>query len=160
MKTHMRKLTLPAMTIAALMASTALAQAEMVFHRGNGAEPETIDPHKSTGVTEANIEADIFEGLTTYATNGDIIPGAAESWDISDDGKTYTFHLRKNAKWSNGDPVTANDFVFGFQNAHQSRNGRRLRADPGRDRQRDRDPQGRREGFLEARRRQRLTITR
>jgi oligopeptide transport system substrate-binding protein len=113
----MKRLVLPAMTVAALMTSTALAQAEMVFHRGNGAEPETINPHKSTGVTEANIEADIFEGLTTYAPNGDIIPGAAESWEISDDGKTYTFHLRKNAKWSNGDPVTAADFVFGFQDA-------------------------------------------
>jgi oligopeptide transport system substrate-binding protein len=90
---------------------------EQVFHRGNGAEPETINPHKSTGVTEANIEADIFEGLTTYAPNGDIIPGAAESWEISDDGKTYTFKLRQNAKWSNGDPVTAADFVFGLQDA-------------------------------------------
>lgn len=113
----MKRFVLPAMTVAALMTSTALAQAEMVFHRGNGAEPETIDPHKSTGVTEVNIEADIFEGLTTYAPDGKIIPGAAESWDISDDGKIYTFHLRKDAKWSNGDPVTASDFVFGFQNA-------------------------------------------
>ncbi|WP_374655876.1 peptide ABC transporter substrate-binding protein [Dongia sp.] len=117
MKQVMKGLVLPAMTAAALLTSTALAQAEMVFHRGNGAEPETINPHKSTGVTEANIEADIFEGLTTYAPNGDIIPGAAESWEISDDGKTYTFHLRQNAKWSNGDPVTAADFVFGFQDA-------------------------------------------
>jgi oligopeptide transport system substrate-binding protein len=117
MKHALRKFLLPAFAAAALMASTSLVQAEMVFHRGNGAEPETINPHKSTGVTEANIEADIFEGLTTYAPNGDIIPGAAESWEISDDGKTYTFHLRKNAKWSNGDPVTAADFVFGLQDA-------------------------------------------
>jgi hypothetical protein len=95
------------------------AQAEMVFHRGNGAEPETINPHKSTGVPEANIEADIFEGLTTYAADGAIIPGGAESWEISDDGKVYTFKLRQNAKWSNGDPVTAADLCVRFPGCHQ-----------------------------------------
>jgi oligopeptide transport system substrate-binding protein len=89
--------------------------AEMVLHRGNGTEPETIDPQKSTGVTEANIEYELFEGLTTYSVDGDVVPGAAESWEISDDGKTYTFHLRKDGKWSNGDPVTAGDFVYAFR---------------------------------------------
>ena len=122
MKLELRKLMLPAVAACALMTGVSFtdisgAQAEMVFHRGNGAEPETINPHKSTGVTEANIEADLFEGLTSYAANGDIIPGAAEKWEISDDGKVYTFHLRQNAKWSNGDPVTAADFVYGFQDA-------------------------------------------
>lgn len=122
MKFDLRKLMLPAVAACALMTGVTFAdisgaQAEMVFHRGNGAEPETINPHKSTGVPEANIEADLFEGLTTYAADGAIIPGAAEKWEISDDGKVYTFHLRKDAKWSNGDPVTAADFVFGFQDA-------------------------------------------
>lgn len=122
MKLELRKLMLPAVAACALMTGVTFAdisgaQAEMVFHRGNGAEPETINPHKSTGVPEANIEADIFEGLTSYAADGAIIPGAAEKWEISDDGKVYTFHLRQNAKWSNGDPVTAADFVFGFQDA-------------------------------------------
>ncbi|TDQ84044.1 oligopeptide transport system substrate-binding protein [Dongia mobilis] len=117
MKLSIRKLLLPAVAACALLASVSFAEAEMVFHRGNGAEPETINPHKSTGVTEANIEADLFEGLTSYAANGELIPGVAESWEISDDGKTYTFKLRQNAKWSNGDPVTAADFVFGLQDA-------------------------------------------
>src|SRR5688572_29133043 len=88
--------------------------AEQVLHRGNGAEPETMDPQKSTGVTEANIQYELFEGLTTYTPDGQVTPGVAEQWEASDDGKTYTFHLR-DSKWSNGDPVTANDFVFSFQ---------------------------------------------
>jgi oligopeptide transport system substrate-binding protein len=93
------------------------AQAETVLHRGNGAEPETIDPHKSTGVPEANIIYEYLEGLVTYAENGDIAPGVATNWEISDDGLTYTFHLREDAKWSNGDPVTAEDFVYSFRRA-------------------------------------------
>jgi oligopeptide transport system substrate-binding protein len=110
-----RNLMLCALTAAMMLSASAVAQAEMVFHRGNGAEPETIDPQKSTGITEANIEYELFEGLTTFDAKGDVVPGAAESWDISDDGKTYTFHLRKDGKWSNGDPVTANDFAYAFR---------------------------------------------
>ena len=96
-----------------LVASTA-AQAEMVLHRGNGTEIETLDPAKSTGVPESNIQYDLLEGLTTYSVDGKLVPGMAESWDVSDDGKTYTFHLR-DAKWSNGDPVTADDFVYSWR---------------------------------------------
>ena len=86
-----------------------------VLHKGNGAEPQTLDPHKVEGVPASNILRDLFEGLTSEAPNGDIIPGAAESWEISADGLVYTFKLRPSARWSNGDPVTAQDFVFGFQ---------------------------------------------
>lgn len=88
--------------------------AEQVLHRGNGAEPETLDPAKSTGVTESNIQYEIFEGLTTYSPDGQVVPGVAEKWEVSDDGKTYTFHLR-DSKWSNGDPVTAEDFVYAWR---------------------------------------------
>ena len=114
MNQMMKRLVLPALTVAALMTSTALAQAEMVLNRGNGAEPETLDPAKSTGVTESNIQYELFEGLTTYSVDGQVIPGVAEKWDVSDDGKTFTFHLR-DSKWSNGDPVTAGDFVYSWQ---------------------------------------------
>lgn len=103
---------------AALVAGSAFAaQAEQVLHRGNGTEPETLDPHRSTGVTENVIENDLYEGLVTLTADGQQAPGAAESWDISDDGTVYTFHLRKDAKWSNGDPVTAADWVYSFQRA-------------------------------------------
>ena len=72
-------------------------------------------PAKSTGVTESNIQYELFEGLTTYTADGQVAPGVAKSWDISDDGTTYTFHLREDDKWSNGDPVTAGDFVYSWQ---------------------------------------------
>jgi oligopeptide transport system substrate-binding protein len=114
MKEALRKLMLPAMAAAGLMAGAFNAQAESVLHRGNGAEPETLDPAKSTGVIESNIQYELLEGLTTYAQDGAVAPGVAKSWDVSDDGLTYTFHLR-DEKWSNGDPVTAGDFVYSFQ---------------------------------------------
>ncbi|HHJ20291.1 MAG TPA: peptide ABC transporter substrate-binding protein [Gammaproteobacteria bacterium] len=87
------------------------------LHRGNGAEPETLDIHKSSGVTEANIQRDLFEGLVTEAADGQLIPGAAESWKISADARTYLFKLREDGHWSNGDPVVAEDFVYAIQRA-------------------------------------------
>ncbi|MCB1754569.1 MAG: peptide ABC transporter substrate-binding protein [Gammaproteobacteria bacterium] len=91
-------------------------QAEMVFRKGNGAEPGSLDPQIAEGVPASNILRDLYEGLTTEAADGAIIPGVAERWDVSEDGKTYLFHLRE-AKWSNGDPVTAGDFVYGWTRA-------------------------------------------
>jgi oligopeptide transport system substrate-binding protein len=88
---------------------------EQVFKRGNGKEPQTLDPHRAEGVPSANILRDLYEGLVTEAPDGTIIPGAAERWNISRDAKTYTFHLRRDASWSNGDPVTTQDFVFGLR---------------------------------------------
>jgi oligopeptide transport system substrate-binding protein len=88
---------------------------EQVLHRGNGSEPGTLDPHRSEGVPASHILRDLYEGLTSEAVDGAIVPGAAKSWDISADGKVYTFHLREDAKWSNGDPVVAEDFVAGMR---------------------------------------------
>lgn len=82
----------------------------------NGVEPETIDPHRSTGIPEANIELQVFEGLTRLDENTKPVPGIALKWEVSKDGKHYTFHLR-SAKWSNGDPVTAQDFEFAWRRA-------------------------------------------
>ncbi len=86
-----------------------------VFRKGNGAEPQTLDPHRAEGVPSSNIQRDLFEGLTSEAPNGKIIPGAAERWDISDDLRVYTFYLRPDARWSNGDPVTAHDFEYSLK---------------------------------------------
>lgn len=86
-----------------------------VLHRGNGEEPQTLDPHLGEGVPTTNILIDLFEGLTTSAPDGRIIPGAAARWNISRDGLTYTFYLDPDGRWSNGEPVTAEDFVWSWQ---------------------------------------------
>ncbi|HEY7905576.1 MAG TPA: peptide ABC transporter substrate-binding protein [Wenzhouxiangella sp.] len=88
---------------------------EQVLHRGNGEEPQTLDPHLGEGVPTTNIVIDLFEGLTTTTPDGRIVPGAANRWDISRDGLTYTFYLDPNGRWSNGEPVTAQDFVWSWQ---------------------------------------------
>lgn len=101
----------------ALFLYAPLSWAETVLQRGNGAEPETLDFHKSSGVPEANIQRDLFEGLVTESADGKLQPGVAESWETSADGKTYTFHLRKDVKWSDGSPLTAADFVYAWRRA-------------------------------------------
>ncbi|MCL6270904.1 peptide ABC transporter substrate-binding protein [Sansalvadorimonas sp. 2012CJ34-2] len=89
---------------------------EQVFHRGIGSEPASIDPQKVEGSPGGFIVKDLFEGLVSQDADGNTIPGIAKSWNVSDDGKVYTFHLRKSS-WSNGDPLTAHDFVYAFQRA-------------------------------------------
>ncbi|MBS9779743.1 MAG: peptide ABC transporter substrate-binding protein [Moraxellaceae bacterium] len=79
----------------------------------NGDEPYSLDPHQLTKVSENNIIRQIFEGLTTYDSNGNTIGGMASHWQTKDN-KTWIFYLR-NAKWSNGKPVTADDFVYSFR---------------------------------------------
>lgn len=90
---------------------------EQVLYRGNGEEPQTLDPHLAEGVPSANILRDLFEGLTTESPGGEIIPGAAIRWNISRDGRVYTFYLRRGSTWSNGDPLTAADFVYSLRRA-------------------------------------------
>lgn len=86
-----------------------------VIRKANGAEPPTLDPHRAQDVQSSNILRDLFEPLVGEAPDGSLIPGAASQWVISDDGKTYTFTIDAEAFWSNGDPVTANDFVFSLR---------------------------------------------
>ncbi len=84
-----------------------------VLHQGVGADPNDIDPQVVSTNQAAAISMALCEGLTNYDPR-DLhpVPGVAASWDVSPDGLTYTFHLRPDARWSNGDPVTADDFVF------------------------------------------------
>ncbi len=77
----------------------------------------SLDPQIATDGTSFEVIADYTDGLTQMDAEGGAIPAIAESWDISDDGTVYTFHLREDAVWSNGEPVTAADFVFGWQRA-------------------------------------------
>ncbi|MEO7597949.1 MAG: peptide ABC transporter substrate-binding protein [Opitutus sp.] len=83
---------------------------------GNQNEPASLDPHVVDAYTDAIVLSALFEGLATLEEQtSKALPGVAESWDVTPDGMEYTFHLRATARWSNGDPVTARDFVFGFQ---------------------------------------------
>jgi oligopeptide transport system substrate-binding protein len=91
--------------------------AEQVVRRGNGEEPETLDPHLAQGVPASHILRDLFEGLTMESADGDIIPGAALRWNISRDARTYTFYLRRDLVWSNGDTLIADDFVYSLRRA-------------------------------------------
>jgi oligopeptide transport system substrate-binding protein len=93
---------LAALALGLLAASplAAPAAAQVVFNRGNDADPETRD---------------LYEGLVIHNNKGEVVPGVAESWTVSDDGRTYRFTLRANAKWSNGDPVRASDFVYSYR---------------------------------------------
>ncbi len=80
-------------------------------------EPSSVDPHKIESVEEYEIAADLFEGLTIMSATDAVTPGVAESWDKSADGLTWTFHLRPDALWSDGSPVTSQDFVYSFRRA-------------------------------------------
>lgn len=86
----------------------------IVLHRGNMAEPLSLDPHKSSGTWENNIIGDMFIGLFTENAAGEPILGMAESYEVAEDGLTWTFTLRE-AQWSDGEPVTAHDFEFAFR---------------------------------------------
>lgn len=92
---------------------TALAsRQEIVRHIKD--EPASLDPAKAVGLPEIQVIRDLFEGLTNQDAKGNIIPGVATQWQTTDN-KTWIFTLRKDAKWSNGDPVTANDFVYSWR---------------------------------------------
>jgi len=87
-----------------------------ILHFGNLSEPRELDPHITTGVSEQNILSALFEGLVTQAPDAQAItPGVAARWDVREDGALYRFHLRQDARWSNGDPLTAADFLYAFE---------------------------------------------
>lgn len=95
--------------------SAALPPNAIILLRGGGPEPDTLDPQRARSIEAQTILRDICEGLTLLNKKAEAIPGTAREWTVSDDGKTYTFHLRPEARWSNGDPIVAGDFVAGFR---------------------------------------------
>ena len=99
---------------AALLLTGTSAYAASVYNRGANGDPQALDPHKSSTVEEANILRDLFTGLVAQDQNANIVPGAAQSWAVSPDGKVYTFKLR-NHVWSDGSPVTADDCLFSLR---------------------------------------------
>jgi len=97
-----------------ITSSTPLPPADFAFN--NGAEVSTLDPATISSIPEGRIVRALFEGLCVKDPRTlEPLPGMAESWEISADGRTYTFHLREGARWSNGDRVTADDFVYSWK---------------------------------------------
>lgn len=96
--------------------TSSTTETRKILEVGNGTEPQDIDPHVVTGVSEHHIIGSLFEGLVTHHPSGEgVSPGVATRWETSDDRLTWTFYLRPEARWSNGDPVTAHDFLRSFQ---------------------------------------------
>jgi len=89
----------------------------LVLRKGNGGEPDSLDPQRSEETSAADILRDLYEGLIAEAPDGSPVPGVAQRWELSEDGRVYTFYLRADARWSNGDPVVAEDFVAGMRRA-------------------------------------------
>ena len=116
-----RALMLKAALAGALLAGPALAGG--VWRRGETADPGSLDPHKTSTVIEGHILDELYEGLLTRDAHGILGPGVAASWDVSADKRVYTFHLRPDARWSNGAPVTADDFVYSFRRLMDPRTG-------------------------------------
>lgn len=97
---------------------------EQVLHFGNGSEPQGLDPHVATGIPENNLIRALFEGLAVnnpYTLEPE--PGVAQSWEFSEDQRQITFHINPEARWSNGDPVTADDYVWTWMRALHPKTG-------------------------------------
>ncbi len=90
---------------------------EMVIRMNIGTNPPSLDPRVTTGLPEAHVQIALWEGLMRLDEDGNAIPGAAERYDVNDDATVFTFYLRDGLKWSNGDPLTAEDFVWAWKSA-------------------------------------------
>ncbi len=88
-----------------------------VLVRGLSGQPGSLDPQRAEDVFSFDVLRDLYEGLTISTPEGEVVPAAATSWSVEDHGKRYIFQLRREARWSNGDPVTASDFVTAFRRA-------------------------------------------
>lgn len=98
-----------------LVAANTTAHAETVISRGAYGQPESLQPNQSGVKSEQTIMLDLFEGLTSYGPDGHIVPGAAESWQTSADGKIWTFKLRNGLRWSDGAALEAADWIFAWR---------------------------------------------
>jgi oligopeptide transport system substrate-binding protein len=114
-----RRIFLGCLLVPFLLAATGCdrdpGRADLVFI--NGSEPELLDPALITAQPSSRIAYALFEGLTVFGPDAEVLPGVASRWDVSADGCVYTFYLRETACWSNGDPVTSHDFVYAWRRA-------------------------------------------
>lgn len=89
----------------------------LVLRRGLGGQPGSLDPQRAEDAFSYDVLRDLYEGLTASSPDGEVVPAGAVSWQVEDGGRRYTFALRREARWSNGDPVLASDFVAAFRRA-------------------------------------------
>ena len=109
-------LLLVALMLGALWWDHAPPRGDVVF--ANSAETFTLDPQRLSYQHDVRTARALFEGLTQIdGVTGEVVPAAAESWERSEDGRTWTFHLRPDLRWSDGSPLTSKDFVFAWQRA-------------------------------------------
>jgi oligopeptide transport system substrate-binding protein len=108
-------LTVVAALLLAACGSHAPPAGQAILVRGGGPDPDSLDPQKVRGFEAQSIVRDLCEGLTTLDAHAAVAPGVAAQWSVSGDGLTYTFDLRADARWSNGERVVAQDFVAGLQ---------------------------------------------
>ncbi|MBL37218.1 MAG: hypothetical protein CMP07_02295 [Xanthomonadales bacterium] len=101
----------------ALLIWASVAGAAGEIHRGLGPSPDTLDIHRAQGLSAFNLLRDLHEGLLTRDAAGRPVPGVARAWEVSDDGRTWTFELDPDARWSDGSPITTADFERGFARA-------------------------------------------
>ncbi len=101
---------------------------KQILKKGNGSQPQTLDPHKGEGVPGSNIQRDLFEGLVSEAPNGDLIPATAKSWQFDATTLTYTFKIRHNARWSDGSKLNAYDFQYGLRRSLDPKTGSKYTA--------------------------------
>jgi oligopeptide transport system substrate-binding protein len=125
MRTSLAKVIVLTLSVAVLIACSAQesnvvqGNRDGILHYGNGTEPQGLDPHVVTGVPENRLIRAMFEGLAVknpYTLEPE--PGVAERWEFSEDGRVITFHLRDNARWSNGETMTAQDYVWSWRRLH------------------------------------------
>jgi len=99
------------------MAVSICAATPRILERGNGPEPDSLDPHRAQGLSAHQIIRDLFEGLVRDDANGNLVPAVAERYEISADRLSYSFHLRADARFSDGSALDARDFVYSFARA-------------------------------------------
>lgn len=111
--------------VLSLPALTAPALARDVLHRSNPSEPDTLDAQKASIVPDQTVIGDLYQGLIGINEKGDLIPAAAERWEVSADGLTYTYHLRDGLLWSDGHPVTAMDYEAAYKRLYNPKTASR-----------------------------------
>jgi oligopeptide transport system substrate-binding protein len=108
--------------LALLLLGSQAAVAEVVIRRSGTGEPQTLDPQLWVYGQDGNLAQDLFQSLTTIDAAANTVPGQAESWQVTADGRQYTFRLRKGLVWSDGTPITSADFLYSFRRLFDPRN--------------------------------------